>query len=388
MRRLAALLLVPALLAGCAVDSAQMVPLPGGPGSGSDAQCVVVVRFADVANLVPRSEVKVDDVTVGTVRSIRLHGWQAEVEIGLEPDVVLPADAVANIGQKSLLGAQYVELARPEGQATGRLRDGDLIPVERTNRYPGTEELLAALSLWLNGGGLRQVREITDELNRALSGNEQQAKDLIHRLDTLARSADEQKAQIIRSIEAVDGLAARLRADSQRLGRAFDDLGPGIRVLNEQRDSLRSALDASSRLGAVGTDVLDRSRDDLLAGVRDLRPTLHQLVEAGDSVPKSLDTLGTLLFPLSTYKKVVRGDYLNLAVTLDLSVPALESGLLAGTPVETVLGVARTALQATDPIRGPLGIGSPIEEAPPSPPPENPPPDPELPLLGDLLGGN
>ena len=134
--------------------------------------------------------------------------------------------------------------------------------------------------------------------------------------------------------------------------------------------------------------MLDRSRDDLLANARDLRPTLHQLVEAGDSVPKSLDTLGTLLFPLSTYKKVVRGDYLNLAVTLDLSVPALESGLLAGTPVETVLGVARTALQATDPIRGPLGIGSPIEEPPPAPPPENPPPDPELPLLGDLLGGN
>lgn len=386
MRRLA-LLLVPALLAGCAIDSAQMVPLPGGPGSGSDAQRVVV-RFADVANLVPRSEVKVDDVTVGAVRSIRLHGWQAEVEIGLDPDVVLPADAVANIGQKSLLGAQYVELARPEGQATGRLRDGDLIPVERTNRYPGTEELLAALSLWLNGGGLRQVREITDELNRALSGNEQQARDLIHQLDTLARSADEQKAQIIRSIEAVDGLAATLRADSQRLGRAFDELGPGIRVLNEQRDSLRSALDASSRLGAVGTEVLDRSREDLLANVHDLRPTLHQLVEAGDSVPKSLDTLGTLLFPLSTYKKIVRGDYLNLAVTLDLSVPALESGLLAGTPVETVLGVARTALQATDPIRGPLGIGSPIEEPPPSPPPENPPPDPALPLLGDLLGGN
>lgn len=384
--RALALLLITCLLAGCSVDSAQMVPLPGGPGSGSDAQRVVV-RFANVANLVPRSEVKVDDVTVGAVRRIGLHGWQAQVEIALDPGVVLPANAVANIGQKSLLGAQYVELASPP-DAAGRLRDGDVIPAERTNRYPGTEELLAALSLWLNGGGLRQVRVITDELNRALSGNEQQAEDLIHQLDTLARSADEQKTQIIRSIEAVDGLAARLRANSQRLGQAVDQLGPGIQVLNEQRDALRSALDASSRLGAVGTDVLNRSRDDLLANVQDLRPTLHQLVAAGDSVPKSLDTLGTLLFPLSTYKKVIRGDYLNLAVTLDLSVPSLESGLLAGTPVETVLDAARTALQATDPIRGPLGIGSPIEEPPPSPPPANPPPDPAIPLLGDLLGGN
>ena len=73
---------------------------------------------------------------------------------------------------------------------------------------------------------------------------------------------------------------------------------------------------------------------------------------------------------------------------LDLSVPSLESGLLAGTPVETVFDVARTALRATDPIRGPVGIGSPIEEPPPSPPPANLPPDPALPLLGDLLGGD
>ncbi|WP_406689796.1 MCE family protein [Saccharopolyspora sp. ID03-671] len=381
-----ALLLISCLLAGCSVDSAQLVPLPGGPGSGGDARRVVV-RFADVANLVPRSEVKVDDVTVGAVRRIGLHGWQAEVEIGLDPGVVLPANAVAAVGQKSLLGAQYVELAAPP-DPVGRLADGAVIPAERTNRYPGTEELLAALSLWLNGGGLRQVRVITDELNRALGGNEQQTRDLIHQLGALARSADEQKAQIVRSIEAVDGLAARLRANSQRLGRAVDELGPGIRVLNEQRDSLRSALDASSRLGAVGTDVLDRSRDDLLAVVDDLRPSLQQLVAAGDDVPKSLDTLGTLLFPLSTYRKVIRGDFLNLAVTLDLSVPSLESGLLAGTPAEPVLDAARTALQATDPIRGPLGVGSPIEPPPPSPPPENPPPDPAIPLLGDLLGGN
>ena len=134
--RLLALLLITGLLAGCAVDSAQMVPLPGGPGSGTDARRVMV-RFADVANLVPRSEVKVDDVTVGAVRSIGLHGWQAQVEIGLDAGVVPSANAVANIGQKSLLGAQYVELATPP-DPVGRLRDGDLIPAERTNRYPGT----------------------------------------------------------------------------------------------------------------------------------------------------------------------------------------------------------------------------------------------------------
>lgn len=391
------------LLTGCGLNSTQLVPAPGGPGT-EDGSYTVHVRFANVANLVPHAEVKVDNVNAGVVRTIALHGWQAQLELSLSPDVTLPANAVADIGQKSLLGAQYVELSAPaDAPPTGTLRQGDLIPVARTNRYPGTEELLAALSLWLNGGGLRQVRTITDELNNALSGHERQARDLIGRLDTLASSADEQKNQILRAIDAVDGLTQRLRANSGRLGRAVEELGPGLRVLNEQRGNLRTALNAVDRLGTVGTDVLNRSRDGLLANLRDLRPTLRRLVEAGDAVPKSLDLLGTMLFPLSTYKKVVRGDFLNLAATLDMSLPSLDSGLLAGTPLGGVLNAATTALQATDPVRGPLGLPRPTgdaaeraqpprDRAGPTDPPRAPggssaPGPGEGGLLGGLLGG-
>jgi phospholipid/cholesterol/gamma-HCH transport system substrate-binding protein len=404
----ATLLATGCLTTGCTVDSAQLVPVPGGPGTEKGAY-TVFAQFANVANLVPHAEVKVDNVTAGTVRAIGLEGWHARLELRVSPDVALPANAVATIGQKSLLGAQYVELSNPSDQpAQGRLRNGDVIPIEHTNRYPGTEELLSALSLWLNGGGLRQVRTITDELNGVLSGNEQQAKDLIGKLDTLAGTADAQKNQIIGAIGAVDGLAGRLRANSAKLGTAVDQLAPGLRVLNDQRADLTTALNSVSRLGSVGTDVLNRSRDDLLATVRDLRPTLRNLVQSGDSVPKSLDTLGTLLFPLSAYQKVVRGDFLNMSATVDLSIPSLQSGLLAGTPLDSVVNAARTALQGVNPLLNPLGpspYGPPMPE--PAPGQQNPLPLPlPLPvpgapapnqapapppglggLLGSLLGG-
>jgi phospholipid/cholesterol/gamma-HCH transport system substrate-binding protein len=386
--RLLAAALAGCLLAGCTVDSARLVPLPGGPGTEPGAY-TVFAEFGNVANLVRHAEVKVNNVTAGTVQAIALHGWQARVELRLSPGVAVPANGVANLGQKSLLGAQYVELSGPvEGPPEGRLNDGDVIPATRTNRYPGTEELLAALSLWLNGGGLRQVRTITDELNAALSGNERQARDLIGRLDTLAGTVDAQKHEIIRAIGAVDRLAERLRANSARLGTAVDELAPGLRVLNEQRASLIGALDAASRLGAVGADVLNRSREDLLATVADLRPTLARLVEAGDAVPKSLDTLATLLFPLSAYQKAVKGDFLNMAVTVDLTLSSLDSGLLRGTPLDSVLNVARTALRAADPLLSPLGLAPGSVLAPPTPGPAPLPPAPGLGgLLGELLGG-
>ncbi|NKQ51674.1 MCE family protein [Amycolatopsis sp. K13G38] len=389
LRALAAGLACCLAVTACSVNSADLVPIPGGPGTGAGSYSVFA-EFANIGNLVPHAEVKVDNVTVGTVRSVGLRGWHAWLELRLSPSAALPANATAAIGQKSLLGAQYVELS-PPADPSGSLRDGDVIPLERTNRYPGTEELLSALSLWLNGGGLRQVRTITGELNAALSGNEQQARDLIGRLGTLASTVDEQKGQIIAAIGAVDGLTAKLRDNAAKLGDAIDQLGPGLRVLNEQRGELTGALDSVSRLGAVGTDVLDRSRDDLLATVRDLQPTLAGLVRAGDDVPKSLDTLGTLLFPLSAYKKAVKGDFVNLSATLDLTVQGLQDGMLAGTPLETVLNAARTALQAGDPLRTPLSPPTP-EPAPTTPAPAilTPPAPSSAPapdILGGLLGG-
>ena len=50
------------------------------------------------------------------------------------------------------------------------LASGDTIPITRTGSAPEAEEVLGALSLLLNGGGLQQIKVITTELNKALDG--------------------------------------------------------------------------------------------------------------------------------------------------------------------------------------------------------------------------
>ena len=85
----------------------------------------------------------------------------------------MPANVHAAVGQKSLLGAEYIQLSPPSTGANGRLRKDAVIPLSRTNHYPGTEEVLAAVSLLLNNGGLSQLRTITTELDKALNGREQ-----------------------------------------------------------------------------------------------------------------------------------------------------------------------------------------------------------------------
>jgi phospholipid/cholesterol/gamma-HCH transport system substrate-binding protein len=395
---------------GCDYGGLNSVVLPGGAGTGADSY-VVSAEFATASNLVPNSEIKVDDVTVGTVRSITRDGWHAKITMGLKNAVQLPANVVATVGQKSLLGAAYVQLTAPTDEpATGRLLPNAAIPLERTNKYPETEELLAALSLWLNGGGLGQVQTISTELNKALAGNEPAVRDLITNLNTFAGTLDAQKTQVVGSIDALDRLSATLAAHRDKIGVAIDKIGPGVAALNENRGSLTDALAALNRFSTVGNRVISSSGDDLRSNLHDLQPVVAKLSQAGADLPKSLDLLGTFLFPISATPSIVKGDFLSAVATVDLSIPGIANGLLPGTPPGQALQALQTALQAGDPIAGPLSdaangvtgsfsvggtsgglitphshLGQPLPAAPTSQPaPSNPPGD----VLGGLLEGN
>src|ERR1700754_2047419 len=88
------------------------VPLPGGPGTGSD-RMTIYVQMPDTLALNVNSRVRVADVFVGSVRAIELKNWVATLTLDLQPGIKLPANALAKIGQTSLLGSQHVELEPP-----------------------------------------------------------------------------------------------------------------------------------------------------------------------------------------------------------------------------------------------------------------------------------
>ncbi|MFC6088856.1 MCE family protein [Saccharothrix lopnurensis] len=316
--RWAALGLVLALTGCSAIPSAYDLPLPGGADLG-DRPYRVTVEFDDVLDLVPHAAVKVDDVAVGRVEDIELSGdgSTALVRVAVRGDVLLPSDAVARLRQSSLLGEKYVELAPPDGGAgAAPLVDGAVVPVSRTNRNPEVEEVFGALSMLLNGGGIGQLRDIARELGTALSGNETAARSLLSAVESFTGSLDEHRGEITRALDAVDRLAATLSARRGEIGEVLDGLEPGLAVLHEQRGQLVGLLGALDDLAGVAVDVVDRSRDDLLADLRALEPTLRTLAESGQDLPQSLELL--LTFPFTdAVLDGIKGDYLNTYLTLD-----------------------------------------------------------------------
>jgi phospholipid/cholesterol/gamma-HCH transport system substrate-binding protein len=345
------------VLAGC--QGAFDLPLPGGAAQHGDV-IRVTAEFADVLDLVPQAAVKVDEVTVGSVERIELNGWTARVTLRLPRSTTLPDNAIAEIRQTSLLGEKYVELSPPPASAPeGRLGDGDNIPLARTGRNPEVEEVLSAMSLLLNGGGVAQLKTIETELGEAMHGNEARIRDVLAQLDTFVGGLDRQKSEIVRALDGIDALSTRLAAQKDVLARALESMPAGLKVLADQRRQLVQMLQALSRLGAVGTGVIEQSKADTAANLAALQPILAQLTRAGDALPKSMQLLLTYPFSDAT-TGAMKGDYTNMVANLqvDLSDPRSLLGS-AGSPTSTPSGSPTGGLPGVPSLPGlPVPTGS------------------------------
>ena len=359
--RLAALLVAAAVaLSGCGYTSLQEVPLPGGAALGPEPY-TVTAQFTDVVDLVPNGSVRVNDVPVGVVRAIQLapDGWTAQVTVEVNGAVVLPANATARLRQTSLLGEKFVELMpSPTDPPQGRLTTGAVIPVDRTDVGAQVEEVLGALSLLLNGGGVEKIQTITRELNAAMAGNEPQLRALLTNLDSVVGTLDRQKGDIVRAIDSLERLTRTLVDQRARIANVIDNLAPGLDVLNQQRGLLVQTLQALERLGVVATDVIRNSQANTVADLRALQPILRNLVEAGDALPRSLEILLTIPF-VDNSLNVIKGDFANIDVTLDLDLQAILTNIL-GAPQVPGVDAVFDALQppaGTDTLQ-PLGLGA------------------------------
>ena len=69
---------------------------------------------------------------VGTIDAIQPEGTRAKIVLKVDHDVSIPADAKAVIVAQNLVAARYVQLTPAYRSSGPTMRDGAMIPVERT----------------------------------------------------------------------------------------------------------------------------------------------------------------------------------------------------------------------------------------------------------------
>jgi phospholipid/cholesterol/gamma-HCH transport system substrate-binding protein len=329
------------VLAGCQFNGLNSLSMPGTEGHGSGAYSVTV-DLPDVATLPQNSPVMVDDVTVGSVSGLQAvqcadGSFYAAVKLALNKDVVLPANTTARVAQTSLLGSMHIDLVRPPKDkpatggaktaecppkakpATGPLKDGSKIAESHPARYPTTEEVLSALGVVVNKGNLGALQDITDEAYQAFAGRQDQLVGLIPRLAELTAGLNRQTNDIISALDGLNRFSATLARDKDNLGRALDTLPEAIRVLNKNREHIVDAFAALKKLATVTSHVLSKTKADFAEDVKGLYSVVKELNDNRKNFVTSLQLLLTFPFPNFGIKQSVRGDYLNVFTTFDLT---------------------------------------------------------------------
>ena len=312
------------------------VELPGGPGTGSD-RMTIYVQMPDTLALNPNSRVRVADVYVGRVRNIELKNWVATLTLDVAGDLNLPKNTQASIGQTSLLGSQHVELNSPPNPSPEKLKTGDTITLQNSTAFPNTERVLASIATIVRGGGVENIALIQTEINNLLTGRADQIREFLGRLDTFTDELNKQREDITRAIDSTNRLLNIVAQRNDTLDRVLTEFPPLIKHFADTRDLFADAVTALGRVSKAADDSLGPASDNLHTNLQNLQRPLKQLGKASPYLIGALKLMLTAPFSIENVPKVVRGDYINVSLNVDLTLSAIDNGILTGTGVSGML---------------------------------------------------
>jgi phospholipid/cholesterol/gamma-HCH transport system substrate-binding protein len=325
-----ALLVAALMLSSCGWRGISNVQIPGGPGSGTGSY-TVYVQMPDTLAINGNSKVMVADVFVGSIRDIQLKNWVATLTLGINKSVKLPKNATAKIGQTSLLGSQHLELAAPPDPSSQLLKDGDTIPLKNSSAFPTTEQTLASLAMILRGGGVANLEVLQNEVNNILAGRGPQIREFLGKLDTFTTQLNQQRGDITHAIDSTNRLLAYVANRSDVLDRVLTDFPPLIKHFAEKQDLLINAVDSVGRLSQAADQYLSETRGPLHQDLQSLQCPLKELGRASPLLLGALKLILTQPFDIDTVPKLIRGDYMNLSLTLDTTLSSVDNAFLTGT---------------------------------------------------------
>jgi phospholipid/cholesterol/gamma-HCH transport system substrate-binding protein len=131
----------------------------------------VYVDFTNAGGLFANAPVTYRGVPIGRVTKVTLHGGGARARTRIDDGVRVPASLRAVVAQRSAVGEQYLDL-RPDGTGPPYLRDGAVLPRERTGVPLPPETLLANLDALVRSVNADDLAVVIDELGRAFEGSE------------------------------------------------------------------------------------------------------------------------------------------------------------------------------------------------------------------------
>jgi phospholipid/cholesterol/gamma-HCH transport system substrate-binding protein len=170
-----------------------------------------------------------------------------------------------------------------------------------------------------------------------LTGRADQIREFLNRLDTFTDELNQQRDDLTRAIDSTNRLLKIVSDRNDTLDRVLTEFPPLIQHFAETRDLFADAVTAVGRISAAADSALSQAADPLHTNLQNLQRPLKQLAKGSPYLVGALKLLPTSPFSIENVPKVMRGDYINVSILLDLTLSAIDNGFLTGTGVSGML---------------------------------------------------
>jgi virulence factor Mce-like protein len=258
------------------------------------SQYRVTAYFPETVGLYSGSSVRILGIEVGTIDKVVPQGTRVRVDMSIDDQYPIPADAKAAVLAPSLVSDRYVQFA-PVYTSGPKMKDGTVVPLSRTAVPVELDQVYGALNklsdaLGPNGanknGALSDLVDVGaknldgngEQLNRTLAGFSQAVRTLADNREDLFASMDNLQA-FTTALATVDG---QVRAFNQNLAAVSNQLAG-------ERQDLASAIHLLQQaLGDVATFIRD-NQALLTTNVQRLADVTATLVNQRDALAQVLD---------------------------------------------------------------------------------------------------
>ncbi|QNG36142.1 MCE family protein [Geodermatophilaceae bacterium NBWT11] len=266
-------------------------------------QMRVTAWFGQAVGLYEGSDVRVLGIDVGEITRVTPMGDRVRVEMLVDEDYDVPAEAVAVILAPSLVADRYVQFA-PVYSGGPTMADGAEVPLERTATPVELDQVYGALddlSVALGPTGANADGALSDlvEVGAAnLDGNGQALNTTLTGFSQAVETLAENRDDLFGSVENLQVFTSALATVDAQVGQFNDNLAAVSEQLAGEREDLAAAIALlSSALGQVAgfvqqnTTLLTTNVDRLSAVTLTLVQQREALAQVLDVAPAAIGNL-------------------------------------------------------------------------------------------------
>jgi phospholipid/cholesterol/gamma-HCH transport system substrate-binding protein len=288
----------------------------------------VTVQLPQAGGLYATGNVTYRGTEVGRVEHVGLtDNGGVEAVLSLRSDVAIPSDLEAEVHSQSAIGEQYVALL-PRSATGPPLKNGDVIPLDRTTVPPDINSLLDATNRGLQAIPHDNLKTVIDESYTAIGGLGPEISRFVKGSTTLAIDARTNLDPLITLIDQSQPILDTQTDTSDAIKAWAANVATVADQLQTKNAALAGFLDQGGGAADEARQLIDRLQPTLpvllanLVSVGDValayQPALEQILVL---LPQGVAALQAGVIPNNNTKQDYRGAYLDFNLNLNLPQP-------------------------------------------------------------------